>query len=48
MNAGALQVVVGGDTHQDQRVDVAIDQQGLRLAERYSARTSYWYGDLER
>ena len=43
-----VQVVVGGDTHQDERVAVAIDQQGVRLAQRYAPATSYWYGQLER
>ena len=31
---GAVQVVIGVDTHQDEHVAVAIDQQGVRLAER--------------
>ena len=44
----ALQVVVGVDTHQDQHVAVAIDQQGVRLAERHAPATSYGYGELER
>ncbi len=33
---GAVQVVIGVDTHQDGHVAVAIDQQGVRLAERYA------------
>ncbi len=41
-------VVVGVDTHQDEHVAVAIDQQGVRLAERYAPATSYGYGELER
>ena len=44
----AVQVVIGVDTHQDQHVAVAIDQQGVRLAERYAPATSYGYGELER
>ena len=44
----AVQVVIGVDTHQDQHVPVAIDQQGVRLAERYAPATSYGYGELER
>ena len=30
----AVQVVIGVDTHQDEHVAVAIDQQGVRLAQR--------------
>ena len=44
----AVQVVVGVDTHQDQHVAVAIDQQGIRLAERHAPATSHGYGELER
>ena len=44
----ASQVVIGVDTHQDRHVAVAIDQQGVRLAERYAPATSYGYRDLER
>ena len=44
----AVQVVIGVDTHQDQHVAVAIDQQGVRLAERHASATSYGYGALER
>ena len=43
-----VQVVIGVDTHQDEHVAVAIDQQGVRLAERYAPATSYGYGELER
>ena len=32
---GAVQVVIGVDTHQDEHVAVAIDQQGVRLAQRH-------------
>ena len=46
--AGAVQVVIGVDTHQDEHVAVAIDQQGVRLAERYGLGTSKGYGELER
>ena len=41
-------MVIGVDTHQDQHVAVAIDQQGVRSAERYAPATSYGYGELER
>ena len=44
----AVQVVVGVDTHQDEHVAVAIDQQGVRLAERHTPASSYGYGELER
>ena len=36
----AVQVVIGVDAHQEQHVAVAIDQQGVRLAERYSPATT--------
>ena len=45
---GAVQVVIGVDTHQDEHVAVAIDQQGVRLAERHEPATSYGYGEMER
>ena len=38
----ASQVVIGVDTHQDEHVAVAIDRQGVRLAERYVPATSSW------
>ena len=44
----AVQVVVGVDTHQDEHVAVAIDQQGVRLAERHAPANSYGYRGLER
>ena len=44
---GAVQVIMGVNTHQDQHVAVAIDQQGVRLVERYASATSYGYRDLE-
>ena len=44
----AVQVVIGVDTHQDEHVAVAIDHQGVRLAQRYAPATSYGYGQLER
>ena len=43
-----VQVVVGVDTHQDQHLAVAIDHQGVRLAQRSAPSTSYGYGQLER
>ncbi len=36
----AVQVIIGVDTHQDEHVAVAIDQQGVRLAERCVPATS--------
>ena len=42
----AVQVVIGVDTHQDEHVAVAIDQQGVRLAERHAPASSYWYREL--
>ena len=44
----AVQLVVGVDTHQDEHVAVAIDQQGVRLAERHAPAGSYGYRELER
>ncbi len=44
----AVQVVIGVDTHQEQHVAVAIDQQGVRLGERHAPATSYGYRELER
>ena len=43
-----VQVVIGVDTHQDHHVAVAIDHQGVRLAERYAPATTCGYGALER
>ena len=40
----AVQVVIGVD---DKHVAVAIDQQGVRLAEHHAPATSYGYGELE-
>ena len=45
---GAVQVVIGVDTHQEEHVAVAIDQQGVPLAKRSAPATSYGYGQLER
>ena len=44
----AVQVVVGVDTHQDEHVAVAIDQQGVRLAQCQAPASSYGYRELER
>ena len=44
----AVQVVIGVDTHQDEHMAVAIDQQGVRLAQRHAPATSYGYWQLER
>ena len=43
-----VQVVSGVDTHQDEHVAVAIDRQGVRLAERRAPATTFGYTDLER
>ena len=43
-----VQVVIGVDTHQDQHVAVAIDHQGVRLAQRHAPATTCGYGALER
>ena len=45
---GAVQVVIGVDTHQDEHVAVAIDQQGVRLAERYAQRPVTGMGSSNR
>ena len=44
-----VQVIIGVDTHEDEdeHVAVAIDQQGVRLAQRCAPATSYGYGELE-
>ena len=44
----AAQVVAGVDTHQGEHVAVAIDQHGVRFAERHAPATSYGYRELER
>ena len=41
-------VIIGVDTHQEGHVAVAIDQQGVRLAERHAPANSYGYRELER
>ena len=43
----AVQVVIGVYTHQDEHLAVAIDQQGVRLAQRRAPATRYGYGQLE-
>ena len=43
-----VQLVIGVDTHQDHHAAVAIDHQGVRLAERYAPATTCGYGALER
>ena len=43
----AVGVVIGVDTHQYEHVAVAIDRQGVRLAERYALATKHGYGELE-
>ena len=46
--SGAVQVIIGVDTHQDRHVAVAIDRQGVRLGERHTPATMFGYGELER
>ena len=45
---GAVQVVIGVDTHQDEHVAVAIDPQGVRLAQFSAPATSHGYEEVER
>ena len=44
----AFQVVIGVDNHQDEHVAVAIDHQGVRLAQRSAPATRYGYEQIER
>ena len=44
----SVPIVVGVDTHRDQHVAVAINQQGVRLGQRYAPATICGYGELER
>lgn len=44
----AMQVVVGVDTHQEQHVAVAIDQQGVRLGEKHAPANTSGYREIER
>ena len=44
----AAQVIVGVDTHQDEHVAVAINRQGLRLAELHAPASSCGYREIER
>ena len=41
----SVPIVVGVDTHRDQHVAVAINQQGVRLGERYAPATICGYGN---
>ena len=41
-------VIVGVDTHQDQHVAVAIDEQGVRLSEHRVVTNSQGYAELQR
>ena len=43
-----VQVVIGVDTHQNQHVAVAVDRQGVRLAQRHAPASTCGYGELER
>ena len=45
---GGVQAVIGVDTHQDEHVAVAIDQQGVRLAQLSAPATSHGYEEVER
>ena len=44
----AMEVVIGVDTHQEQHVAVAIDQQGVRLGEKHAPVNTPGYRELER
>lgn len=44
----AVQVTIGVDTHRDRHVAVAVDQLGVRLAERHVKTTTQGYTELER
>ena len=48
INSRAVQVIIGVDTHKDQRVAVAIDQRGVRLDEKYVLVATCGYEELER
>ena len=43
----AVEVVIGADTHKDQHVAVAIDEQGARFGERHVPPTTCGYEELE-
>lgn len=44
----AVRVIIGVDTHQDQHVAVAIDEQGVRLSEHRVAANTQGYAELQR
>ena len=48
ISSRSVQVVIGIDTHRDQHVAVAIDQQGVRIGEHPLPVTTCGYKELER
>ena len=48
VSSRAVQVIIGVDTHLNQHVAVAIDEQGVRLGESHMPATTCGYGELER
>ncbi|NQW22394.1 MAG: transposase [SAR202 cluster bacterium] len=46
-NSPSVQVIIGVDTHQDQHVAVAIDEQGVRLSEHRVATNRQGYAELQ-
>ena len=48
ISSRSVQVVIGIDTHRDQHVAVAIDQQGVRIGEHRLPVTTCGYKELER
>ena len=47
VSSRAAHVIVGVDTHKDQHVAVAIDEQGIRLGENYAPATTRGYEEIE-
>ena len=43
----AVRVIIGVDTHQDEHVAVAIDEQGVRLGEHHVVTTKQGYAELQ-
>ncbi|MCY4652258.1 MAG: transposase [Dehalococcoidia bacterium] len=48
ISSGAVQVIIGVDTHKDQHVAVAIDGRGVRLDEKHVPVTTCGYEELKR
>ena len=48
ISSRAVQIIIGVDTHKDQHVAVAIDQQGVRIGEHPLPVTTCGYKELER